>query len=106
MTFNMRLGDVMSMRSAILEHSITPWLEGEQSSCEFWTNIGLFKASDPDSIEESEKTLKVRAAVSSRIARGSPRAVEGGQQRSWPYPPRLTWINVDDAAPERNQWIP
>ena len=35
MTFNMRLGDVMLTRSAILEHYITPWLEGERNSCVF-----------------------------------------------------------------------
>lgn len=40
--FNMRPGDIILMRSAILEHYVRPWLTGKRVSCVYWTHAGMF----------------------------------------------------------------
>lgn len=41
--FNMCPGDIILMRSAILEHYVRPWLTGKRVSCVYWTHAGMFE---------------------------------------------------------------
>lgn len=41
LVFIMQLGDIIMLRSSILEHYIIPWAEGNRISCVFWMHKGM-----------------------------------------------------------------
>lgn len=68
--FNMRPGDIMLMRSAMLEHYVTSWKEGKRVSCVFWTHAGMFTWGLPKEGEKQEPASPdVTAPPDSRAAR-------------------------------------
>ena len=42
MKFDQRSGDLLLLRSALLEHWVTPWVNGHRQSVVFWTHAGMF----------------------------------------------------------------